>query len=165
MNTKKIITAILLVTTSALARVIVPFESWSQVEAQSTCIAIVRCGEKTPAASDVIVLNATKSDSTIDVVFVLRGTNSLGAARLLTDHKLQKGENYLVFARYENSVYQAYEDYRVIPLGKNFRTNSIVEKSLDEQLHVLFKKRVDDLDKQIKEDQLEKQRLEMLFQK
>jgi hypothetical protein len=89
----------------------------------------------------------------------------LGAARLLTDHKLQKGENYLVFARYENSVYQAYEDYRVIPLGKNFRTNSIVEKSLDEQLHVLFKKRVDDLDKQIKEDQLEKQRLEMLFQK
>ena len=165
MNTKSIIAVALLVTISAVARIIVPFESWSQVEAQSPFIFVAHCGERTPDNPSIIVINSTRSDSAIEIVCLLRGTNSPSPARLLTDHKLQKGENYLVFARYENFAFKAYEEYRVIPLGKTFQTNSIAGKSLDEQMQILFKRRLDELDKQMKEELAEKQRLEMILHK
>ena len=113
-----------------------------------------------PPTPGVIVINATKSDSTIEVVSVLKGTNNVASARLLTDHDLQKGENYLVFGNFDGEIYQAYEEYRVIPLGSNFHTNSIAGKSLDQQLHILLQHRLDNLNRQMQKELEEKQRLE-----
>lgn len=165
MKSHKIITAItLMAALTAMARLVIPFESWNQVEEQSPSIIVANCGERTRAPQGIITINSTKSDSAIQIIYVLKGTNSIGSARLLTDHSLQDGEKYLVFARCDGSIYHAYEEYRVIPLGSSFHTNLIAGKSLNEQLHILFKRRLDILNRQMKEDQAEKQRLEEAFQ-
>lgn len=165
MKSKIIIALALSVAISALARVIAPFKGWSALESGSPYIIIAHCGKPTPSTPGVITINATRSDSAIEVVSALKGTNGLAASRLLTDHDLQRGENYLVFAYYDGGTYQAFEEYRVIPLGNSFHTNLIAGKSLDEQLQILFRRRLDDLNQQMKEEQEEKQRLEEGLQK
>ena len=83
----------------------------------------------------------------------------MSPSRLLTDHKLWQGENYLIFGHYDGGIYQAFEEYRVIPLGVDFSTNSITGKPLDEQLQILFKQRIENLNREIENDKAEKQRL------
>jgi hypothetical protein len=78
----------------------------------------------------------------------------------LTDHGLRQDENYLIIGHYDSGIYRAHEEYHVIPLGVNFSTNLIAGKPLDEQIQILFKRRLDNLNRQIKEEQEEKQRLE-----
>jgi hypothetical protein len=160
MKTTLIVVAILLVTISIVARVIAPFPGWHRLIEKSPDIIIARCGKPTPPPPGVLTLNATKSDSDIEVVSVLKGTNNVSASRLLTDHVLWRDENYLIFGYYDSGIYQAFEEYRVIPLGVNFSTNSISGKPLDEQLQILFKRRLDNLNRQMKDEQEEKQRLE-----
>lgn len=160
MKSKNCVGIILLAAFTAAARIIVPFQNWSQVEQESPSIVIARCGEPTPPTPGVINVNGTRSDSSIEVVYVLKGTNALGVSRLLTDHELQKGEKYLIFGNFDGQAYQAYEEYRVIALGSGFHTNSLSEKSLDQQLHSLFQRRVNNLNQQMKSEQEEKQRLE-----
>jgi hypothetical protein len=66
----------------------------------------------------------------------------------------------LVFGYYDSGVYQAFEEYRVIPLGVDFSTNSIAGKPLDEQLQILFQHAADNLNREIQKDEEEKQRIE-----
>jgi len=155
-----IIAIALLFAIGALARVIAPFKSWNEVERLSSYIVIARCGEPTAPMPNVITINATRSDSAIEIVSVLKGTNSLGSSRLLTDHDLQKGEIYLIFGYCDGGICQAYEEYRVVPLGKNFHTNSIADKPFDEQVRLLFQLRLENLNRQMKTEQEVKQRLE-----
>ena len=145
---------------SVIARVIAPFLGWDRLEGASSCIVVAHCGEPTPPTPNVMVVGGTKSDSEIQVISVLKGANNVASARLQTDHELRKGENYLVFGYYDDGIYKAYEEYKVVPLGAEFSTNWIAGKTLDEQIQILFRHAVGNLTREIQKDEEEKQRLE-----
>jgi hypothetical protein len=160
-STNKLVIAILFLTAAnVFSRMLNDFSGWSQLLADSSDIAIVHCEQSTLALHLSTVDGATKSDCAITVLLPLKGTNICNSTRLWTDHKLQQGEKYLVFGHCDSGIYQAFEEYRVVPLGTDFSTNLITGKLLDEQLQILFKRRLDTLNRQIKEEQDEKQRFE-----
>ena len=156
---KLVILSALLITCIVGARQSFPFLGWDRLEEWSTDIIIANCGKPTSSKPGVFVSGATASDSAIELIVVLKGTNNMSPSRLLTDHKLWQGENYLIFGHYDGGIYQAFEEYRVIPLGVDFSTNSITGKPLDEQLQILFKQRIENLNREIENDKAEKQRL------
>lgn len=160
MKTKIIIVAASLITVGVMARIIAPFHGWGDLTETSPNVIVVKCGKPTPPNPDVIVMNGTKSDAEIQIVSVLKGTNDLSSARLQTDHELRQGENYLVFGYFDNGICKAYEEYRIVPLGDNFSTNSIAGKPLDEQIQIMFQRAVNKLDREIQTDEAEKGRLE-----
>jgi hypothetical protein len=45
-------------------------------------------------------------------------------------------------------------------MGRTFSTNLIAGKPYEEQIQILFKRRIDDLNREIQNDEAEKQRLE-----
>jgi len=106
-----------------------------------------------------MVVGAPRYDYEIQPICILKGKTNMNPARLWTDHELRPGENCLIFGYYDGRVYQAYEEYRVIPLGNNFSTNLIASKPLGGQLKILFKMRVEQLDRQMQAEQAEKERL------
>jgi hypothetical protein len=163
MKTRIIITIMLLITFSAIGRLIEPFPGWTELENRSPYIIIVDCKRQFLRSGTVI--NGPNSDYTIDVKAFLKGTNNVSSGRLWTDHNLKAGQEYLVFGYYDSDIYEAYEDYRVVPLGINFPLDSVRGKALDEQLRISFQSAVDELNRQIKEEEAEKNRLEEALQK
>lgn len=91
---------------------------------------------------------------------MLKGTNTTGAARLWTDHIVHQEENYLVFGIFENGIYKAFEEFKVLPLGPRFSTNSISGKSLDDQIQILFKDSLFIVNRELQQDQEQKAELE-----
>ena len=157
MKTKIIITISLIIAITVIARQIPQFLGWDKLV--STDVVVLRYGKPAPPTSGFVpVLNGAKCNSPINVLFVLKGTNYL--TQLQTSHELQEGENYLLFGYYDGGSYQAMEDYSIIPLGKTFSTNVIAGKPYDEQISILFKLRIDELNRQIQSAQQEKERLE-----
>ncbi|MGH7952940.1 MAG: hypothetical protein ACREFE_13635 [Limisphaerales bacterium] len=150
----------LLISISVIARITAPFPGWDRLEKKSPDIIIANCGKPTLSTPGVLVANAPASDSSIEILAVLKGTNNIHFARLLTDHDLREGENYLIFGYYDDGMYQAYDEYKVIPLGAKFSTNWISGKTLDAQIQILFQRAVDNLNLEIQKHQEEKQRLE-----
>lgn len=75
----------------------------------------------------------------------------------------------MIFGDFQNGAYQAVEDFRVIPLGREFWpgaiSNAIAGKSPDEQLQILFKRSLDNLNRQMKLDAEARQRLETFLKK
>jgi len=82
----------------------------------------------------------------IKILFTLKGTNGVSLFRLLTDYELCSSKNYLVFGYCDESVYCAYEEYRVVPLDKFFSTNLLAGKSLDDQIQILLQRRLNDFE-------------------
>ncbi len=156
MKIKIIIGLILVSTTFAIAVIITPFQGWEWTEEKSNDIIIVRCLETPQRAYGEGMIQ-----SKINITAVLKGTNSLGPAALLTQIPLTQGEDYLLLANYSDGNYDAFETYRVVPLGihvevipyTSFDTNAIAGKPLDQQLQILYKHSINVLDNQIKEDQ------------
>ena len=145
---------------TAVARLAEPFHSWQYLQNETPCILIARCGSWTPPVPNVGIINAPRSDVKILVRAVLKGTNTLGIARLQTNHKLREGEYYLAFANFHDGIFDAYEDYRVVPLGEPFGTNLIAGKSLEEQIRTLLQRSAAYLDHEIQEQAEEKRRIE-----
>jgi len=162
MKIKKIslaITVLALTATSATALLIGPFPGWSRLEKISDEIVIVGCDQSLPSRPNY---NDTvfRSDSQVLIQSTLKGTNGPSLIRLLTNHELQVGHQYLVFGYYNDGVFEAFEDYRVVPLGTDFPLKSLDGKTLDEQLEILFQRSVDDMNQKIEDDQKEKDRLQ-----
>ena len=141
------------------------FPGWGALTQSSPDIIIARCtmtpdplNEKTNGIGIDIVDGLINSD--IEVISVLKGATNTGPARLYSQYWPRQSEYYLIFADYHDGYYQACEAYRIMPLGVYFYTNSIAGKPLDKQLQILFKHRLDDLNRQMKDEQEEKQRLE-----
>jgi hypothetical protein len=156
MKTNPIIFVLLFAsTTSVLAILTVSFPGWDLLKDKSPDIIIARC-TKTPLQS----YGDGEFYSDVDVVSVLKGTNGLRSSQLWSLREARQGEYYLVYSTFHDGSYQAIEEYRVIPLGGNFSTNSIAGKALDEQLQILFKRRIDNLNQEILHDGAEIQRLE-----
>lgn len=144
----------------ATARVIERFHGWEYLKNMSPYIAVVQCGNPTPPKPNVMVVGGTKSDSTIQTVFTLKGTNDVSPTRLLTDRELCSGKHYLVFGYCNGDVYCAYEDYKVVPLEKYFGSTLIAGKPLDEQISILLQIRLANLKREMQKNEEEKRRLE-----
>lgn len=167
-NMKKYILIIVFLVTTGTAFAIFSskFRNWQHLTEYSPDIVIARC-VLTPdfipsgtVPNQIVVTVDGVIESDIEAIMVLKGDTKPGLSHLASWYSPRQGEYYLIFASRNNKGYQAIENYRVVPLGLNFNTNSLSGKSLNEQLQFLFKLRLDDLNQQMKEEQEEKQRLE-----
>lgn len=165
MNPKIIIiatVAMALISLSAAAMVIEKFQDWEQVKNNSSDIVIATAWDENPSHG---VLVNRKADFQIEILSVLKGTNVTGFVRLLADHELERGQEYLIFGIYSGTYLDAGEDYRVIPLGKSFRLQSLKDKTEDEKFQILFQSGVEYMNQRIQDDQAVKDRLEQALQK
>jgi hypothetical protein len=161
MKAKLTLISIFLAAMSAIARIVVPFPGWENLESSSDIIAIVHCGSPVAPVQRVMADNAPKSTSTIEIITFLKGTNSAVSGKLETDRYLHEGDDYLVFASYHDDAYKAFETYKVIPVGNHFPVKSILGKPLDEQVKTLAKYALFDLNRKIQQDKEQKAQLEM----
>ena len=162
MKSKFICLAILLAATGVVARIIVPFRGWDNLESSSEVIAVVRCGKPIGPVPGVFVDNAPNSISEIEVIAFLKGTNGAVTGRLETDRYLHQGMDYLVFAYLRNGVYRAFESYKAIPIGDHFPTNSVSGKPLHEQIKILSEDALFHLNREIQQDEEQKAQLDLL---
>ena len=157
-------TALLVLAIGALALRESPFSGWDNVKRHSPDIIIARCVKTVddPLASqrvrsvifsDIEILSTLKGRT-------LKGRTNLGPARLGSLIWPRQGENYLIFSDYHDDFYQAVEPYRVVPLGTYLPPDLLTGKTLDENIQILFQRRLDNLNREMKEEQEEKQRLE-----
>ena len=171
MKIKKIIAIVFLLIfgVGVMAYPMLGFPGWNLLKQQSSDIVIVRC----TATPDPFNLryNGMRVEfrglmnSKIEMVSVLKGATNSGARQMTTSYWPRQGEYYLLFANYRDGFYDAGEAYRVVPLGPHFLTNGLAGKSLDQQVDMLFHRRVDDLNAEMKKAQAEKHRLEQAFLK
>lgn len=169
MKTKLIASALLLMSvTAAFAVMIVPFPGWNWLKEHSEDIVVVHCSE-TPTNSDDDGVFYAKVDVTSILKAVTNSISSqkpeLGPTILRSLYSTRQGEFYLIFSSYHEGSFQAFEEYRVIPLGIQFSADSIADKSLDEQIQILFQRRLKNLDREIKNNTDEAQRLESGLEK
>lgn len=149
----------------ATAVVIMPFRGWERLAQKSSDVIVVRCS-KTPDPlapdKDGVSLEIIDGivDSDMEIVSILKGGTNSGNVRVSSEYWPRQRECYLIFADFHDGYYQAVESYRVVPLGINFPTNLLTGKSLEEQIRTALKYRLDNLDRKMKEEMEEKQRLE-----
>ncbi|HEY1787283.1 MAG TPA: hypothetical protein VGJ73_03970, partial [Verrucomicrobiae bacterium] len=103
--------------------------------------------------------DVVRSDWQVVLLSSLRGTNATGHFRLLTNHSLSRGHKYLVLGYYIDGDYEAFEDYRVVPLSHDFDVKSLSNKPLNQQLQILFQDSVKEMNQEIQDDEAERQRL------
>ena len=166
--------------TLVMAIYTIPFPGWDWLKEKSPDIVIARCSRTPkPGQDQGAGPTGTLVYSDVEIISILKGATNwgtepleapkLGASKLSSEYWPRQGEYYLIFSIYNNGCYQANEDYRVIPFGIGTLidsiTNAITGKPLDEQLQILFKRRLDNLNLQMQAEQKEKQRLEEGLQK
>jgi hypothetical protein len=144
---------------------VIPFPGLQSIIRSSHDIIIARC-TMTPDPFNVktngiwVDMSDGLIDSQIHVVSALKGDAELKQSRITSEYWLRQGEYYLIFADYHDGYYQAFEAYRVIPLGMHLPSSLLTGKTLDENIKILLQRRLDNLNRQMKEEQEEKQRLE-----
>src|SRR2546422_754034 len=161
MNMKLRTTGIVLLVavSTAAAVIILPFTSWDDLTKKSPDIIIARCATtpNTPAIDGVIW-------SDIEVLAVLKGDTKPEAARMVSQYWPHQDERFLMFATYQsNQLYRAYnatETYRIVPLGRYFPTNELTGKTLDEQIQLVLRRRLEDVNRELQKNAEEKNRLE-----
>jgi hypothetical protein len=161
-----VVLALALVTFSAAAYLIAPFSGWPKLAERSPDIVLVLAVRPTVYPPNVN-FSGPRSDFQVEVTSVLKGTNYTAStdARLLTDHELRPYHLYLVFGQYTTNWIDAFEDYRAIQLDKKFQYSSIKDKTLDEQLQILFQSGVDAMNQQILDDEKERNHIKEALQK
>ena len=137
-----------------------PFTSWDDLTRKSPDIIIARCATTTnpTLTGDGMIW------SDIEVLAVLKGDTKPGAARMVSQYWPYQEERFLMFANYQsNQIYRACratETYRIVPLGRYFLTNELAGKSLDEQIQLVLRRRLEDVNRELEKDAEEKSRLE-----
>ena len=158
MKSKIIVLALSLVIVNvAFGIKLLPFPGWNSVKQKSPNIIIARC-LKTASGPETDISGLIESD--VQIVSVLKGRTNLGLARLTSTYWPRQGEQYLIFSIFHDEVYQASESYRIVPLGTYLPPDLFSDKTLDAQIQTLFRRRLDNLNRQMKEEQVEKLRLE-----
>jgi hypothetical protein len=172
-QTKKIsLTIVLLASAIATFGTIIDhFRGWSELINSSPDVVIARCtatpdffaqSSDTPRFIENIGGGWT---SDIDVISILKGNTKTGLSKLSSFYKPYQGELFVIFSTRiltvgTNSCYSANEDYKIIPLNSDFRINDLNGKTLDEQIQLILKSRLKDLDDEIARDNQEKVRLQ-----
>jgi len=157
----KITIVIVLLTFSVIARLPAIFLGWDRLKAESPEILIVVPGDPTPSTTRLFFENGPGFDFSITVLSVLKGTNGVRHARLIAGHELRTRDAYLVFGSYDKGIYKADENFSVVPLGRTYKQEMIAGKSLDEQLQILFKLAVDNLNDEIAKKEAERDRIQL----
>ena len=144
---------------STFAVFLFPFTSWRDLTKKSEDIIIASCAVTPPIGFDD---GMTWTD--IEVLSVLKGDTKPGTARMVSQYWPRQAERFLIFSTYQsNHLYRAYnatETYRVVPLGRYFLTNELTGKTLDDQIQLVLRHRLDELTRELKEGAEEKKRLE-----
>ena len=162
MNMKLRTTGIVLLVAvrTATAVEIGPFTSWDDLTKKSPDIIIARC-VTTPNPT---VVGDGMISSDVEVLAVLKGDTKPEAARMVSQYWPHQDERFLMFATYQsNQLYRAYnatETYRIVPLGRYFPTKELAGKSLDEQIRLMLRRRLEDLSRELERGAEEKNRLE-----
>jgi hypothetical protein len=152
--------AALLAVASGFAVPVLPFTSWDDISRKSPDIIIGRCTVTAPDGpiGDGMVW------SDIEVLSVLKGDTKPGVARMVSQYAPRQRERFLMFSTYQsNGLYRAYnatETYRVVPLGRDFVTNELSGKVLDEQIKLVLRHRLEELTRELQQGTEEKKRLE-----
>jgi hypothetical protein len=152
-------TALLLLVCGALGLPQSRFSGWDSVKRHSPDIILARCVK---TVDDPRLSQRVRSVifSDIEVLSSFRGRTNLGPAQLRSITWPRQGEYYLLFSHYMEGKYYAVEKYCAVPLGTYMPPDLLAGKTLDENIQILFQRRLDDLNRQMKEEQEEKQRLE-----
>jgi len=160
MKTSVTVVGLLAVAGSAFAVLILPFTSWDDLTKKSPDIIIARSTVTTPDATPI---DNGMVWSDIEVLSVLKGDTKRGAARMVSQYWPRQGDRFLIFATYQSSqfyrAYNATEAYRIVPLGRYFLTNELAGKSLDEQIQLVLRRRLEDVNRELETDAEEKNRL------
>ena len=145
---------------TAMAVIISPFTGWDDLTRKSPDIVIARC-VTTPNPT---VVGDGMISSDVEVLAVLKGDTKPGVARMVSQYWPRQSERFLMFATYQsNQLYRAYnatETYRIVPLGRYFPTNALAGKSLDEQIQLVLRRRLEDVNRELQKNAEEKKRLE-----
>lgn len=153
------IVCVLFLSLDVMAYVVVPFHGWDEVEAHSPDVVIIFT-EGPASYPPGVNMSGPKYYYNAAVEFALKGTNSSSSTTILTDHSLRRHRRYLVFSQYYDGGLNAFEGYRVIPLEESFDLHSIEGKSMDQQLQMLFKSGIREMNKKIQEDEADKKRMQ-----
>lgn len=154
MKAKALVLVVLFLAMRAPAPIVASFKGWDWLKATSSDVIVARC-VRTPSESYRDGVQAEMA-----IVCVLKGTNGATPGVVRSFYWPRQGEHYLIFADYHDGSYQALEEYRFVPLGVQFLTNSVVGKPFDDQIQLLFKNRLDQLNRELEQGQEEKKRLE-----
>jgi hypothetical protein len=160
---------IVILAINAAAYSIADFPGWQTLTAKANDVLVVKC---TDTGSDHVTdKNGIEIDlrglfsSDIEVVSALKGGDGSKIGAVQSEEPLFQNQYYLIFSRDHYNAYQAFESYRIVPLGLYFSTNNLASKTLDQQVRFLLQWRLDRLNRQIKEDEEEKARLEEALRK
>jgi hypothetical protein len=147
------------------------FRSWDDLTQNSPDIVIARC-TATPDpfdGADGMVW------SDIEVLSVLKGDTKPGVARMVSQYCPHQGERFLMFSTYEsNKIYRAYnaaEAFRVVPFAHSWVTydptgkppadpDDLTGKPLAEQIRIVLRRRLEDVNRDLARATEEKKRLE-----
>jgi|SRR5581483_2866095 len=160
MKTKLTASILVFVVAGAVARLSSPFQGWDRLERDSACIVIVDPQDPVPPTPGIESVNGPRYDFKVIVLSTIKGTNNVPVSRLQTNHELRHGQGYLVFASCHDGVFDAYEEYKVVPLGVSYTPDMIAGKPLAEQIQILLKLSAASLDGEIAKKQEEKKRIE-----
>lgn len=154
---------LLIVASTASAVLLSEFAGYDWLEQHSPDIFVARCVTNPPTllpSNSESIVNAFS----IQVVSSIKGTNRYVTAPLSSMHWLNVGDNYLIYGRFEDGICYATEEFRVIPLGRELWagtfTNLIAGKPLPEQLQILLKRALENVNRNMNREREEKQRLE-----
>lgn len=161
------------VATHANAEVTMSFPGWDLLTQNTPDIIIAQCNRTPdPYKDHGDGPTGPLFYSDMEIISILKGATNwgteplklprMGKARLSSEYVPRQGEYYLIFSIYYQGEFQASEDYKVVPLGLSFSTNSIANKPLEQQIRILLGQRLSDLNHQIDKDQKEKERLEQM---
>jgi hypothetical protein len=145
------------------------FKSWNHVADESSDIVVARCTATpyytppgAPPKPTWIIDNVTQSD--IEVVSVLKGSTKPALSHMASWYRPYQGQLFLVFANYTtygtNSSYNAIEEYRVVPISRDFQMSELNGKTLGQQVQCVLAARVKDLAQELAQENEEKKRIE-----
>jgi hypothetical protein len=169
MKKKILLLGLLLISFSVMAYVTLSFPGWDALRDKSSDILIVHCTNVQDPYNTIkngyIIDFRGLVEADYEIVSVLKGTTNSGVVRISSEYWPKQGYFYLLFKNYGDGQYSGLEAYRVVHLGSPFSTNSIANKSLDEQLQVLFKRAHGQLNEEIHEAQDQKNLIDEAIQK
>jgi hypothetical protein len=158
------VTVLLATAVAALATLVANFKSWDDLIDRSPEIILARCvatRDFISATNTLPVVSGAMIDSEIEVILILKGDSKPGFSRLASRYWPYRGQYFLVLPNYgkdQNNIgYTAIEPYRVIPLEHFFDTNQLAGKTLKEQVQLIRRRRLEELDR----DNKDKLRLEV----
>ena len=153
-------------TATAFGMYAIEFNSWDDLIEQSSDIIIARCTATigAPVTSKPIAIMNGIIPSDIQVVSVLKGNTKPGPSCMASQYWPSRDAQFLVLANYESDQiytgYVAIENYRIVPLNRDFQTSELSGKTLTEQVKLILSSRLKGLNDELARDNEEKQRIE-----